>query len=170
MSISPNEPDAPIKLVLLPAPQIYRLLTMGFIANVGFSMLSGVVLAFLFAIPLITQGMTPKEIEAQVLSVINDPWLYTFLTLSGWLGAMLGGYVSARIAQQQELLYAFMLSIINISISLLLILMGSGSENESRQPLWLVLLLMIVEVFAAVQGGRFAKKRRLTLASTLPNN
>ncbi len=94
------------------------------------------------------QGMTdPEDIRALMASVPTGAML---VVLGGWfLGAVAGGWVTARIAAPAGLRHALILAV-------LLTLAGIANNLMLPPPLWFWLAGMLVLGPAAMLGGRLA--------------
>lgn len=149
-------------LVFLPTPTIIRLIMAGFAANVGLSLLLGFIIAFAFALPLVMDGKTSDEINSALNDINPSSWVFIAITVAGFIGSALGGFVTARLAKQQEILYASLLALFNVSLSLLVMLWGSMNANEASEaspglPWLIVVLIMAVDFYSCIQGGKIAK-------------
>ena len=151
-----------LKLELLPTLTILRVLAAGFFANIGLSMILGALVSVFFAVSLIMQGNDAQTIEATIQNISYKSWLFVVLVLAGFFASVLGGYVTGRLAKQQEILYSAMLGMVNVVLSLLFFLVSPSVESSAQSlPFLFSILILFINVGCCVQGGRLAKQNRL---------
>ena len=102
------------------------------------------------AIAVIGDGKMGRTVAEMVQQ--NDAYLLCALVF-GTLTTVLGGYVTARLAQQLPLLNALALGLLGICIGVLL-------GNPGQSPLWFDALGFLFVIPAAIFGGVLGRRAR----------
>ncbi len=101
-----------------------------------------------------TELLHPGGLAAAVQKTPEQtpPSYYAFNIVISLMGAVLGGWVTARMAPEREMLHVFGLAGLMILMSLPSVL-GYG-ETAHLQPVWYIWLLPVIGVGGALLGGR----------------
>lgn len=130
-----------------------KAIAMGALVMVALDLLTSVVSYIVFGGAALPPGATPQEIRAVAEMVQqNDAYLLCALVF-GTLTTVLGGYVTARLAQQLPLLNALALGVLGICIGVLL-------GNPGQSPLWFDALGFLFVIPAAIFGGVLGRRAR----------
>ena len=128
-----------------------KAIALGALVMIALDILTGVVSYMVFGGDTLQPGASQIEIKAMAESLQqNDGYLLTALAF-GIATTVLGGFVTARLAQQLPLLNACALGVVGVVIGLVL----SGPADS---PLWFEVIGYIAVVPAAIYGGYLAKR------------
>jgi len=120
----------------------------GLLADVGGTMLFGVVLSILWGIVLAAAGQSAQEIEASFANVDNDPLLSTLFLGGGVLCSVLGGYVCERIARRGDYRLGAVLALLSVLTGFVL-----GAPARSAP---MTVLLVFLTIGSVLLGTRLA--------------
>jgi hypothetical protein len=121
--------------------------TAGALADVGGSLVVGVLVAIVAAAFLVTEGTPPEKVEAVLTSDPLSP-LAIFGYLVGCGFSSLGGYLCARIAGYAEYRLAGIVAAISVSFGLLVSVSGGR-----RMPIALDALLVLATLGSVMLGA-----------------
>lgn len=90
-----------------------KAIAMGLVIDIGGSFISALILAMAYSILLASKGLSPEEIENQLVN--SDPYsTFSIVTMVvGGCMTVLGGYVCARIVNYSEYKFAFIFGFIS---------------------------------------------------------
>lgn len=90
-----------------------KAIAMGLMIDIGGSLISALILAMAYSILLASKGLSPEEIEYQLVN--SDPYsTFSIVTMVvGGCMTVLGGYVCARIVNYSEYKFAFIFGFIS---------------------------------------------------------
>lgn len=128
----------------------------GAVTDIAATAITGVVLMVyigyspsLATVPLEARG------QAIVDMIQSQPALYLTSLLLGSLCSILGGYVAARIARQEELLNGALSSFLCVGLGVYELLRPSGSQAP-----WSHILAFVASPALGALGGYLSKRRR----------
>lgn len=118
---------------------------LGFLADIGGTMVFGFVLAIVGGVGLAASGVDPRSAEA----IVERSAGFLLLGLAGGLVCTaLGGYVAARFANHSEYANAFAVGLVSLVFGEVMMLV-----QPQDYPLWLRLLGDVLVIPAALVGG-----------------
>ncbi|MEO8857112.1 MAG: hypothetical protein ABI343_08980 [Burkholderiaceae bacterium] len=130
-----------------------KAIVLGMLAMFALDLLSGVVSFMVFGGDALQPGATQEQIQAVAESARqNNGYLLSTLVL-GTLTTILGGYITARLAQQLPLFNAGALGVVALGT---LFVLGSPGET----PWWLDLFGAVSTIPAAIFGGVLGRRAR----------
>lgn len=135
---APRPPGSPFVAVLL-----------GFVVDVGGTLLTGILLTVVFTLLRAGQGGSTADVEAALTALSSDT---TFMVVSGIVGlsfSVLGGYVCARVARRNEYRLAGVQAIVTMLVGYAL---GGGTLELGYEAA--LTILSIAAVFAGAARGR----------------
>jgi len=120
----------------------------GLLADVGGTMLFGVVLSIVWGMALAASGQSSQEIEAAFANVDNDPLLSTLFLGGGVLCSVLGGYVCERIARRRDYRLGGVLALLSVVVGFAL---GAPARSAA-----MTVLLVFLTIGSVLLGTRLA--------------
>jgi hypothetical protein len=135
---APRPPGSPIVAVLV-----------GFVVDVGGTLLTGILFTVVFSILRASQGGSATDIETALADLSSDTG---FMVASGIVGlsfSVLGGYVCARIARRNEYRLAGVQALVTTFVGYSL---GGGTLELGYEAA--LTILSIAAVFAGAARGR----------------
>ena len=135
---APRPPGSPFVAVLV-----------GFVVDVGGTLLAGILFTFVFAILRASQGGSAADVETALADLSSDTG---FMVVSGIVGlsfSVLGGYVCARIARRNEYRLAGVQALVTTFVGYAL---GGGTLELGYEAA--LTILSIAAVFAGAARGR----------------
>jgi len=155
---SPTQPSG------VPAPELPRFrplaVLVGWLADVGASVVGGVVVGMIAAGILIRQGLPPDRLQAELLSM---DWVKWMGLLVGTCGTIFGGYVGAWMGKDFPLRHALAVGILGLLTGL-----GAMLVLPHAQPTWIDLVGVVIGVPAALLGGYMRAARVAAIAARTP--
>lgn len=127
------ESERPVKI---------KALALGVLANIGGSLVLGIMLSLVMGIILGALGVSMNEINARMWGPILN-------LISGFGSAVLGGFVAGRIAKQKQVLHGAIVGAAWIFLGFL--------SGESFPPSWYNIVLFVGVVPFGMMGGRIAE-------------
>lgn len=128
-----------------------RALALGLAADIGGSLLAGLLLSLVYGAVLGGQGASAKEIETAMQNLPVDSWVSLLGMALGTACSAWGGYVCARVARRREFALGAVLALLSILSGLLL---GGGQYS-----LGLNLMLAAAGFLAIMFGVRLGAAR-----------
>jgi len=124
----------------------------GSAVDIGGTFLASIFIGIIAAATLMTQGMTPVQLQTRLQG--NTAFVIGELILGlGFSG--LGGYVAARVAKFSELMHAGSTALICLAFGLLTLPLAS----QSAMPNWFRIVGEVLVIPMALAGGLIAKRR-----------
>jgi hypothetical protein len=134
----------------------YKAVIIGSITDIITTNITAAPLFFYILHTMSKAGMSQAEIQSTVLLTYRtDPIYFTLGMFLGGLCSILGGYVSARIAKEHELLNGALASFLCVGGGVYSLFVGS-----SGQPLWYHLLAIFLSIVLATLGGYICRARK----------
>ena len=130
----------------------------GFVADIVFSTVAGIVLAIMATVPLMMSGVRPENVAAELSRVT---WLLWATLLVGTLGTMFGGYVAALMGKCWPVRHAAATGILSTLLSLTWIMV---SPEAGAEPSWFTMLGLLAALPAALLGGYLRMGRSTSTA------
>jgi Zn-dependent protease with chaperone function len=115
--------------------QSFLAILAGFITIIGLSGIAGVVLKRV--VPSLTDENAPA-----------DPFIMAVNVGIGLATSLLGGYITARFSQGNPLVHALMLALVVLLFSAF-----SALQMKDKQPVYYLLLLIVIPTLAVLCGG-----------------
>jgi len=129
---------------------------LGFLVDIGATMIFGVLLAIVGGATLAAGGAAPAAVEA----IVERSAGFQLLGLAGGLVCTaLGGYVAARFANQSEYANAFAVGLASLVFGEAMLLV-----QPQDYPLWLRLLGDALVIPAALVGGHLRMQQKRAAA------
>ena len=123
-----------------------KAILLGSLLDVSVSFVLGVILGISIASGVHETNQAPAAAHAATLTAIHDAkWVYLAFAL---MSSMLGGYVSAKIAQHHALLHGACSSVLCLALGIATMIRGA-----SVYPLWVQFLLLLLSVGCGTLGG-----------------
>ncbi|MDD5270058.1 MAG: TIGR04086 family membrane protein [Candidatus Omnitrophica bacterium] len=135
-----------------------KALSLGVLANIGGSLVLGIMLSLIMGIILGILGISMNEINAPV-------WGPVLSLISGFGSAVLGGFVAGRVAKQKQVFHG---ALVGAIVSVIGLLYGFVS-GESFPPAWYNIVLFVGVVLFGMLGGRIAESTCKKVNDTSPN-
>jgi hypothetical protein len=130
---------------------------LGFLADIGGTMVFGFVLAIVGGVGLAASGVDPRSAEA----IVERSAGFLLLGLAGGLVCTaLGGYVAARFANHSEYANAFAVGLVSLVFGEVMMLV-----QPQDYPLWLRLLGDVLVIPAALVGGHLRALQKRAAAA-----
>jgi hypothetical protein len=127
-------------------------IVLGFLADIGGTIIFGIVLSIVAGAGLAAGGAAPGEIDAMV----NRSAGYQLIGLAGGLACTaLGGYVAARFANYSEYANAFAVGLASLVFGEVMMLV-----SPEDYPLWVRLAGDALVIPAALAGGHLRMLRK----------
>ena len=139
----PSESNADNKKLKRGSPT--KAIAIGVVVDLGGTIILGIILVMIYSVMLASEGLSPEEIEDQLVNL--DPHS-TFSIISMTLGGLVtvvAGYLCASIVNFSEYKYTFILG----SISAAFGLMVSESHYSSLDNIFLTILTVMCALFGA---------------------
>jgi hypothetical protein len=139
-------PEAAVRDLPAKAGSAFKAVVFGFGADIGGTLVAGLVLALIYGAVLGASGASMEEIAASTKAIGPDSWLFYAGTLVGLAFSVLGGYVCARIARRNEMKLGAILA----GLSALVGVLFSGEAHQ----LGTLLSLTLAGIGAVMIGAR----------------
>ncbi len=153
MSENPYEaPESNLDVPESPLQRPIRGIVLGFVTDIGGTLLCSVVLAFVYATVLASQGMNAENIQQTLSSIDLFSFYGVVSTLLGLAMSCLGGYVCIRVSNGVDLTNPIVLGVITVVFA---VLVAWGAYG-----LYEFVALSFVSFLATLWGGRMAIYRR----------
>jgi hypothetical protein len=135
----------------------FRAVFLGFVTDIGGSIVTGTIFIFIYALILVSYGFSPEQIELEV-SNANDVFsVVGFISHVIGLGfSALGGYVCARIVQQNIYKYAAIVGFCSIIFGVVVNFSYSASLGGVT-----VHLLVLLSALAGAYFYQFTQKGKV---------
>ena len=144
-----ENPYSPPQTPSEPIPEVPRFrplaVVVGWLTDISFSCVTGLVVGIVAAVPLIMQGTPPERLQAELN---NMTWVHGVGVLLGCCGTVLGGFVAAWIGKDFPLRHAFAVAMVSLLTALALIV-----PFPHMQPLWVSVTGLALVVPAGLLGG-----------------
>ena len=153
MSSPPPEPPDRRSTPSKPAPSpvsALQAVACGLLVDLGGSALIGLVLDMVYASQLASGGMTPEQVDEALKNVPPDSAVAILGMLLGFLCAVAGGFVCARMARRDEYRLGAILAMVSVFISLAL----GGDESDD-----MTVLLCACEFACVLLGAKYGRER-----------
>jgi hypothetical protein len=133
------------------APRPILGLVLGATADIGGTLLAGIVVSVIYSLQMASEGMSPEEMTAALANMPMDSSMGIAALAAGLLCSVWGGYVCAGFAFAAPFKWGGILATIVCVIGLLM--GGSGHEPG-------VEIVLLAGTFAAVLTGVWLRARR----------
>ena len=134
------------------AGSTWKAVTFGVLADIGASFLLSVLMYGVLGAMMVSQGASPEELDANLVSSERYLMLSTGV---GLLCTVLGGYVAARVANQREYYHAMLTGVVVLIVGELML----GLSPDSY-PLAYRIIGDVLVVPAAIFGGHLRKSAK----------
>ncbi|MFQ5946918.1 MAG: hypothetical protein ACE5NC_11855 [Anaerolineae bacterium] len=135
----------------------FKAILIGALADVGGSIVTGIVAAAILGISLARQGVPESDIEARLIQTLQNPAVLVGILVVGLGFDFLGGFIAGRIAKRGEVMHAGMAGVLALLLALLLF----GSDT----PMWFNAVAFLLIVPTSMLGGQAAKQDTSTHSS-----
>lgn len=153
-----SPPNAPVRDRKPEVPgSTWKAVTFGLLADVMATFLVSLLLYFVLGSMLLSQGASPEELDANLMSS------QAYLMLSTAVGlacTVLGGYVAARVANQREYYHAMLAGVAVLVFGELMLSMTPGGY-----PLAYRIIGDVLVIPAAIFGGHLRKSAKYAEAA-----
>lgn len=141
----------------VPGPA-WKAVLLGFLTDIGGSFATGVLYTIVFSVYLASSAAEPEEIMAFLQDPPPDSFYLWLGYMIGSAFSMLGGYVCARIAKQNEYKLGALLATLSTLVGLLI--------TPADRPLQMVTGVVLTYVFVLL-GAHLGRRKNQLLWSTL---
>jgi type III secretory pathway component EscS len=151
----PDSPYAPPNSELGDVPQEagspVKALTLGFLTDIGGTIVISTVLSIVFSLIWANQGVSLEQVTARLQDQSLSNPVALIGNVLGTLFSYLGGFVCARIVRRSEMRYAAILAVLNV-------LVGMAISPSATSPAWLALSYG-ASIAAILLGGAHARAK-----------
>ena len=123
----------------------------GWLADVGFTMVTSIGLGVVAGVWLIVQGIPPEQLQS---AMNNIPWVHGVGLLFGACGTLLGAYIAAWMGRTMPLAHATAVGIVSLLTGLVPLLL-----LPEMQPVWVGIAGTLAVIPAALFGGWLRARR-----------
>ena len=128
----------------------------GSITDIVSTSITSVPVVFYLVHSMTKAGMSKAEIHTTLLTTLRtDPFYLTLGLILGGLCSILGGYIAAKIAKENELVNGALASFLCVGSGLYSLYAGT-----SGQPWWLDLIEIVISIILATLGGYICRARK----------
>ena len=124
----------------------------GWLADIGFTMVTSMALGVVAAIWFIGQGVTLDELEAAVTA---SHWIQGIGMGLGACGTVVGAYIAVWLGKTMPMVHASVLGVVSLLTSLVPLLLA-----PDMQPVWVELSGLVLVIPAALLGGWLRARQR----------
>jgi hypothetical protein len=131
----------------------FKAISIGLIVYIIGFLITGF-LIILIVNPFIHQNiLSPSKIEAQRITLLQNPYFITVVIAVGLLWLCVGGFIAGYLAKDHEIGNSFSVGLISVIICGILYVLQS-----SPIPIWIDLLILVLTIPAAMFGGFLSQR------------
>ena len=122
-----------------------KAITIGVVVDIGGTIVLGIILVMIYSVLLASEGLSPEEIEDQLMNLDPHSTFSIISMILGGLVTVLAGFLCARIVNYSEYKFTFILGAISAAFGLVV----GESQYSSVDNLFLSILTVMCALFGA---------------------